>query len=65
MIYNKISHFNPCVISETACGHDGSFKKLKKLIEIAYQSGSKTIKFQIYKLSQLKLLLFLLFVSDL
>ena len=52
MIYNKISHFNPCVISETACGHDGSFKKLKKLIEIAYQSGSKTIKFQIYKLSE-------------
>ena len=50
--FNKLSSFNPCIIAETACGHDGNFNKLKTLIEIAKKSGSKAIKFQIYKLEE-------------
>ena len=42
----------PCIIAETACGHDGNFKKLQTLINIAKKSGSKVIKFQIYKLRE-------------
>jgi spore coat polysaccharide biosynthesis protein SpsF (cytidylyltransferase family)/sialic acid synthase SpsE len=52
MNFYRASNFNPCIIAETACGHDGSLKKLKRLIEIAKQSGSNTIKFQIYKLDE-------------
>ena len=50
--FNKLSNFDPCIIAEMACGHDGNFKKLKKLIEIAKKSGTKVIKFQIYKLEE-------------
>lgn len=50
--FEKITNFNPCVIAETACGHDGSLKKLKELIDIAKNSGTKVIKFQIYKLNE-------------
>ena len=46
--FNKLSNFDPCIIAEMACGHDGSFKKLKNLIAIAQKSGAKAIKFQIY-----------------
>ncbi len=50
--YKNLSNFNPCVIAETACGHDGSLTKLKTLIKIAKESGVQTIKFQIYKLRE-------------
>lgn len=50
--FDKITNYNPCLIAETACGHDGSFVKLKKLILIAKNSGAKAIKFQIYRLKE-------------
>lgn len=50
--FDKLSNFNPCIIAETACGHNGDFKKLKTLIEIAKKSEAKAIKFQIYKLEE-------------
>ena len=50
--FQKLRNFNPCVIAETACGHDGSLNKLKKLIDIASEAKAKAIKFQIYKLHE-------------
>ena len=50
--FKSISNFKPCVIAETACGHDGNLKKLIKLIDIASEAGSQAIKFQIYKLTE-------------
>ena len=50
--FEKIDCSNPCVIAETACGHDGSYKKLIKLIKIAKRSSIKSIKFQIYKIEE-------------
>ena len=40
--------FSQRLIVETACGHNGSIKLLKKLINIAKNCGAKTIKFQIF-----------------
>ena len=39
--FKSISNFKPCVIAETACGHDGNLKKLIKLIDIASEAGSE------------------------
>ena len=50
--FKNISNFEPCVIAETACGHDGNLKKLIELINIASQANSPAIKFQIYKLEE-------------
>ncbi len=50
--FKNISNYNPCMIAETACGHDGNLNKLKKLISIAKKAGAKVIKFQIYKLTE-------------
>lgn len=40
------------IILETACGHDGSEKNLLRLIDIAYFSQGKNIKFQIFNLEE-------------
>ena len=40
------------VILETACGHDGNVKTLKKLIDIAAKTEAKIIKFQIFNLEE-------------
>ena len=40
--------FSQKIIAETACGHNGSIKILKKLIDIAKECDVKTIKFQIF-----------------
>ena len=40
------------VILETACGHDGSEKVLKKLTDIAILAGAKQIKYQIFNLDE-------------
>ena len=50
--FKSISNFKPCVIAETACGHDGNLEKLIELINIASEVGSQAIKFQIYKLTE-------------
>ena len=44
--------FKHPVILETACGHDGSVKTLKKLVDIATNTQSKIIKFQIFNLEK-------------
>jgi len=54
--FKRLSNFNPCVITETACGHDGNLEKLIELIDIASEAGAKAIKFQIYKLNERSLL---------
>ena len=40
------------IIAETACGHNGSIKILKKLINIAKECGVKTIKFQMFDVKE-------------
>ena len=40
------------VILETACGHDGSEKVLKKLTDIAVSAGGKQIKYQLFNLDE-------------
>ena len=40
------------IILETACGHNGNIKILKKLVDIAAYSQSKIIKFQIFYLKE-------------
>ena len=50
--FQNLSNYNPYIIAETACGHDGKYNKLKRLIEIAKKSGAVAIKFQIYKLNE-------------
>ena len=44
--------FQHPIILETACGHDGNIKVLKKLVNIAADSGAKIIKFQIFNLKE-------------
>ena len=50
--FENLSNYNPSIIAETACGHDGNYKKLTRLIDIAKKSGATAIKFQIYKLNE-------------
>ena len=38
----------PYVIAETACSHDGSVSRLKRMIDAAYQAGSDAIQFQVW-----------------
>ena len=38
----------PYIIAETACSHDGSISRLKKMINAAYQAGSDAIQFQVW-----------------
>ena len=38
----------PYIIAETACSHDGSISRLKKMIKAAYQAGSDAIQFQVW-----------------
>jgi len=40
------------IILETACGHNGNIKILKKLVDIAANTQSKIIKFQIFYLKE-------------
>ena len=44
--------FQHPIILETACGHDGNIKVLKKLVNIAADSSAKIIKFQIFNLKE-------------
>ena len=44
--------FKHPLLLETACGHDGKEKTLKKLTDIAIDSGAKQIKFQIFSLDE-------------
>jgi sialic acid synthase SpsE len=44
--------FKHPLLLETACGHDGNEKTLKKLTDIAIDSGAKQIKFQIFSLDE-------------
>ena len=44
--------FKHPVILETACGHDGSEKVLKKLTDIAIKTGAKQIKYQLFNLNE-------------
>jgi len=48
MLFQKFIPENGCVISETACGHEGQIDKLYQLIDCAVDGGAKIIKFQIY-----------------
>ena len=48
-LFDKFSPVNGNVIAETACGHEGDTKKLKKLIDCVVESECKIIKFQIFK----------------
>ena len=48
-LFDKLIPVNGCVIAETACGHEGDTKKLKKLIDCVVDSDCKIIKFQIFK----------------
>jgi len=41
------------IIAEVAGAYEGSAKKMKKLIDIAYKSGADSIKFQIFKTDNL------------
>jgi len=50
MIANKKS---PYIISEIGINHDGNFKKIIKLINLAKKSGADAVKFQIFKPSTL------------
>ena len=38
--------FQHPIILETACGHDGNIKVLKKLVNIAADSGAKLLNFK-------------------
>lgn len=38
----------PYIIAETACSHDGSISRLKKMINAAHQAGSNAIQFQVW-----------------
>ena len=44
--------FNQKLIVETACGHNGDIRILKELINIAYNCGAETIKFQIFDVKE-------------
>ena len=48
-LFDKFDPVNGCVIAETACGHEGDTKKLKKLIDCVVESECQIIKFQIFK----------------
>ena len=36
------------IIAETACSHDGSYNRLKKLVKGAYEAGANAIQFQVW-----------------
>lgn len=38
----------PYIIAETACSHDGSFKRLKKLIKCASIAGANSVQLQVW-----------------
>jgi len=40
------------VIAEVACGHEGSFDRVKKLVDVVAESDTNLIKFQIYFTSE-------------
>jgi N,N'-diacetyllegionaminate synthase len=44
--------FSQKIIAETACGHNGDIKLLKKLIDIAKECRVKTIKFQMFEVKE-------------
>tara|TARA_B100000989_G_C19533140_1_gene471581 strand:- start:4900 stop:6645 length:1746 start_codon:yes stop_codon:yes gene_type:complete len=44
--------FKHPILLETACGHDGKENVLKKLVNIAKNSGAKQIKFQIFNIEE-------------
>lgn len=44
--------FRHPILLETACGHDGKESVLRKLINIAKNSGAKQIKFQIFNIDE-------------
>ena len=48
-LFEKFIPVNGYIIAETACGHEGDTKKLKKLIDCVAESGCQIIKFQIFK----------------
>ena len=48
-LFNNFVPSNGYVIAETACGHQGDSKKLKKLIDCVIESNCQIIKFQIFK----------------
>ena len=39
----------PYIIAETACAHDGSIKRLKKMIDSIGFSNASAIQFRIFK----------------
>ena len=44
--------FKHPVILETACGHNGSEKVLKKLTDIAIKISAKQIKYQLFNIDE-------------
>ena len=40
---------SPYIIAETACSHDGSFKRLKKIVNSSIEAGFTAVQFQIWK----------------
>ena len=48
-LFQELVPQNGFVIGETACGHEGDPKKLKKLIDCVVDSECQIIKFQIFK----------------
>ena len=46
--FKNMSNFKPCVIAETACGHEGDINKLEELIDCVSDSQAQIIKFQIF-----------------
>ena len=44
--------FSQKIIAETACGHNGDIKILKKLINIAKECRVKTIKIQMFDVKE-------------
>ena len=40
------------VIAEVACGHEGSFDRVKKLVDVVAESDTNLIKFQIFFTSE-------------
>ena len=48
-LFDNLKPESGYVIAETACGHEGDPKKLKKLIDCAIESKCQIIKFQVFK----------------
>ena len=52
LVFENLIPENGIVIAEVACGHEGSFDRVKQLVDVVAESDTDIIKYQIFFTSE-------------